>query len=159
MKTLEEWFAEYSVSHQNATNKKIHYICVPAIFFSVVGLLMSIPNRGLISLVHSDNFLYVNWAVVALIPVLYFYLRLSWRMAFYILIFSAICVIGNYFLAKIGPLWLSSLIIFAVAWVGQFYGHQIEGKKPSFLKDIQFLLIGPAWILDHWFNTKQIRNS
>lgn len=153
MKTLEEWFAEYSVSHQNATNKKIHYICVPAIFFSVVGLLMSIPNRGLISLLHSDNFLYVNWAVAALIPVLYFYLSLSWKMAFYILIFSAICVIGNFYLAMIGPLWLSSLIIFSVAWVGQFYGHQIEGKKPSFLKDIQFLLIGPAWILQKWFGT------
>ncbi len=159
MKTLEEWFAEYSVSHQNRTNKKIHYICVPAIFFSVVGLLMSIPNRGLISLVNSNNFLYVNWAVVALIPVLYFYLRLSLRMAFYILIFSAMCVLGNYYLAQIGPLWLISLIIFAVAWVGQFYGHKLEGKKPSFLKDIQFLLIGPAWILDNWFNPKQIRNS
>ncbi len=154
MKTLEEWFAEYSVSHQNATNKRIHYICVPAIYFSVIGLLMSIPNRGLISLVHSDNFLYVNWAVVALIPVLYFYLRLSWRMAFYILIFSAICVIGNFYLAKIGPLLWSSLIIFTFAWAGQFYGHKLEGKKPSFLKDIQFLLIGPAWILENLFGGK-----
>ncbi|MNK18548.1 hypothetical protein D3C87_367560 [compost metagenome] len=153
MKTLEEWFADYSVSHQNATNKKIHYICVPAIFFSIVGLLMSIPNRGLISLVHSDNFLFVNWAVAALILVLFFYIRLSYRIAFYILIFSALCVIGNYYLAKIGPLWLSSLLIFAVAWIGQFIGHQIEGKKPSFLKDIQFLLIGPAWILQKWFGT------
>ena len=69
------------------------------------------------------------------------------------------CVLGNYYLAQIGPLWLISLIIFAVAWVGQFYGHKLEGKKPSFLKDIQFLLIGPAWILDNWFNPKQIRNS
>lgn len=153
MKTLEEWFAEYSVSHQHATNKKIHYICVPAIFFSVVGLLMSIPNRGLISLVHSDNFLYVNWAVVALIPVIYFYLRLSIKMAFYILVFATICVIGNFWLAQIGPLWLSSVIIFSVAWVGQFYGHKLEGKKPSFLKDIQFLLIGPAWVLQKWFGT------
>jgi uncharacterized membrane protein YGL010W len=153
MKTLEEWFAEYSVSHQHATNKKIHYICVPAIFFSVVGLLMSIPNRGLISLVHSDNFLYVNWAVVALIPVIYFYLRLSIKMAFYILVFATICVIGNFCLAQIGPLWLSSVIIFSVAWVGQFYGHKLEGKKPSFFKDLQFLLIGPAWVLQKWFGT------
>jgi uncharacterized membrane protein YGL010W len=154
MRTLDEWFAEYSVSHQNQTNKKIHYICVPAIFFSVVGLLMSIPNRGLISLVHSDNFLFVNWAVAVLILVLYFYLRLSLRMAFYILIFATLCVIGNFYLAKVGPLWLISLVIFAVAWIGQFYGHKLEGKKPSFLKDIQFLLIGPAWILDNWFRAK-----
>jgi uncharacterized membrane protein YGL010W len=45
------------------------------------------------------------------------------------------------------PLWVISLIIFFVAWIGQFYGHKVEGKKPSFLKDIQFLLIGPAWLM------------
>jgi uncharacterized membrane protein YGL010W len=46
------------------------------------------------------------------------------------------------------PLFYTSLLIFVVAWVGQFYGHHIEGKKPSFLKDLQFLLIGPAWVLE-----------
>jgi len=45
------------------------------------------------------------------------------------------------------PLWLVCLIVFVLAWVGQFYGHKVEGKKPSFLKDLQFLLIGPAWLL------------
>ena len=49
--------------------------------------------------------------------------------------------------ADVAPLWLVSLIIFVVAWIGQFYGHKVEGKKPSFLKDIQFLLIGPAWLM------------
>ena len=44
-------------------------------------------------------------------------------------------------------LWKVSLIIFVIAWIGQFIGHEIEGKKPSFLQDIQFLLIGPAWLL------------
>ena len=45
------------------------------------------------------------------------------------------------------PLWIFSVIIFVIAWTGQFIGHKIEGKKPSFIKDIQFLLIGPAWLL------------
>ena len=45
------------------------------------------------------------------------------------------------------PLWLTSLIIFIASWAGQFYGHKIEGKKPSFFKDIQFLMIGPLWLL------------
>jgi uncharacterized membrane protein YGL010W len=34
-----------------------------------------------------------------------------------------------------------------LAWIGQFYGHKIEGKKPSFLKDLEFLLIGPLWVI------------
>lgn len=154
MKSLNDWFAEYSVSHQNPTNKKIHFICVPAIFFSVVGLLMSIPTTWLEDLVGTEQFLFVNWAVVALIPVLIFYIRLSLRMAFFILIFSILCLIGNFYLAKFAPLWISSLIIFAAAWIGQFYGHQVEGKKPSFFKDLQFLLIGPAWILNHLLKAK-----
>ena len=45
------------------------------------------------------------------------------------------------------PLWLISVIIFILSWAGQFYGHKIEGKKPSFFKDIQFLMIGPLWLL------------
>jgi uncharacterized membrane protein YGL010W len=38
-------------------------------------------------------------------------------------------------------------VVFAVAWIGQFVGHGIEGRKPSFLEDVKFLLIGPAWLL------------
>ena len=38
--------------------------------------------------------------------------------------------------------------LFVLAWIGQFYGHKIEGKKPSFFKDLQFLLIGPVWCMD-----------
>jgi uncharacterized membrane protein YGL010W len=45
------------------------------------------------------------------------------------------------------PLWGLALILFVIAWVFQFVGHNIEGKKPSFLKDLQFLLIGPAWLM------------
>jgi uncharacterized membrane protein YGL010W len=50
-----------------------------------------------------------------------------------------------------GTLALYALIIFVVAWIGQFIGHKIEGKKPSFLQDVQYLLIGPAWLLHFIF--------
>ena len=148
MKTLNTWFDEYAVSHRNETNKAIHYVCVPAIFFSIVGLLMSIPS-GFLTDLAGGSYLIGNWATVALVLVLIFYFRLSAAMGFKMLIFAIVCIIGNYFIASVAPLWLVSLIIFAAAWVGQFYGHKIEGKKPSFLKDLQFLLIGPAWVIDN----------
>ena len=72
MKTLHDWFTEYGVSHQNMTNKKIHYICVPLIFFSVVGLVMSIPN-GLLEPLTSVHPIMGNWAFVILLLVLFFY--------------------------------------------------------------------------------------
>ena len=152
MKTSSEWFAEYAVSHQNKTNQSIHYICVPAIFFSIVGLLMSIPPGILSSVFKADISWVENWAVVALLFALIFYFKMSVKVGFELLIFAVFCIAGNYFISEIAVLWQVSLLIFVLAWIGQFYGHKIEGKKPSFLKDLQFLLIGPAWVIHKIFN-------
>ena len=153
MKSLDTWLDEYGVSHQNKTNKIIHYFCVPMIYFSIVGLLLSIPPGPLSKL---DQPFLINWASIALIPVFYFYLRLALKMAIAILIFSILCIYLNFQICCYVSLdlWAVSLIIFAVAWIFQFYGHKIEGKKPSFIDDIQFLLIGPAWIINHLFFNK-----
>ena len=59
-----------------------------------------------------------------------------------------VCLVGNYYLSKHMHLFYTSLIIFVLAWIGQFYGHKLEGAKPSFFKDLQFLLIGPAWVFE-----------
>jgi uncharacterized membrane protein YGL010W len=44
------------------------------------------------------------------------------------------------------PLWMIFTGLFVLAWIGQFVGHAIEGKRPSFFKDVQFLMIGPLWL-------------
>jgi uncharacterized membrane protein YGL010W len=154
MRTLEQWFDEYAVSHQNPKNKAIHYICVPAIFFSIIGLLLSIPSKFIATILKFDLPILENWAVVVLFFVLLFYIRLSLIMAFKIAVFAVFCLIINYYIGQVLPLWLVSITLFAMAWIGQFYGHSIEGKKPSFLKDFQFLMIGPAWVLDNLFSKK-----
>ncbi len=154
MKSLETWFKEYAVSHQNKTNIAIHFICVPAIFFSIVGLLMSIPNGLLASILPGTNPFIENWAFVILLLVLFFYVRLSIKMALQILLFSAFCIIANYYIGLYAPLWLVSIGIFVAAWIGQFYGHKIEGQKPSFIDDFKFLLIGPAWVIQKMFGKK-----
>ena len=148
MKKLEDWFAEYAVSHQNDTNQKIHFLCVPVIFFSIVGLIMSIPADSLAASTNLNNPILENWATPLIILVLIFYLRLSFKTFIQMLLFSAVCLVGNHYLGTVTPLALTSLALFVIAWIGQFYGHKIEGKKPSFLKDLQFLLIGPAWVFE-----------
>jgi len=150
MKTLNEWFEEYSLSHKNLTNKKIHYICVPLIFFSVIGLFMSIPNQILTPFASIHPVL-ANWAFIILLFVLFFYFRLSIEMGIKMLVFTTICLVGNYIVAQSVPLLWFSILVFTVGWIGQFYGHKIEGKKPSFIKDLQFLLIGPAWVIHSVF--------
>ena len=151
MRTLQQWFDEYAVSHQNETNISIHYICVPAIFFSIVGLFMTIPSQFLQNRIGLENPFIENWATLVLLLFLVFYVRLSFSMFLKMLIFSALCVVGNYYLGQYVPLLYTSIAIFVVAWIGQFYGHKVEGKKPSFLKDLQFLLIGPAWVIKKMF--------
>jgi len=148
MRKIDALLYEYGLSHKNETNKAIHWICVPAIFFSIVGLIFSIPSGILDSL---SPFLhnFANWATILLILVLIYYATLSPPLALGMLLFSAVCLALANLIDLISPipLWIVSLSIFVVAWIFQFYGHKIEGKKPSFLKDVQFLLIGPAWLM------------
>lgn len=155
MKTLDQWFDDYAVSHQNPVNKKIHYICVPAIFFSILGLLMCIPNEIITNTFRLNSPLIENWAAVVLAFLLLFYIRLSVVMAIKIAIFAFLCLFANFYIGQYLNLMLFSVAVFAAAWIGQFYGHHIEGKKPSFINDLQFLLIGPAWVIDNLFKGKK----
>lgn len=156
MKTLDVWFEEYAISHQNPKNKVIHYICVPAIFFSIIGLLMSIPNGFLTNISGLNLPIIENWAFVILLFVLLFYIRLSISMAIKMAFFSFLCLVLNFYIAQSVSILYFSISVFAMAWIGQFYGHKIEGKKPSFLKDLQFLMIGPAWVVENLFSKKQL---
>ena len=148
MRRIDELLLEYGESHQNATNKAIHWICVPLIFFSIVGLLASIPSSIVQSMLGYGN-PYANWAGIVLILVVVYYVSLSIPLSIGMMLFGVLCLFLANFIVRlnIAPLWVVSLIIFALAWVGQFYGHKVEGKKPSFFKDVQFLLIGPAWLM------------
>ncbi len=144
---MQQWFDEYAVSHQHKTNIAIHFVCVPLIFFSIVGMVLSIPADFPQSVLGLNLPMIENWATVAIVFLMIFYIRLSLKVFLQMLFFSALCLAGNYFLGQFLPLFYTSLTIFVLAWVGQFYGHKLEGAKPSFFKDLQFLLIGPPWVL------------
>ncbi|MBG8554892.1 Mpo1 family 2-hydroxy fatty acid dioxygenase [Hymenobacter guriensis] len=136
---------EYGESHQNPTNKLVHWVCVPLIMFSILGLLWSIPVplpvRGISP--------WLNWGSLVMVLALAYYIRLSVPLAVGMLLVWVVMAAALSFVGSYAPLpfWALCLIIFVLAWVGQFWGHKVEGKKPSFLKDLQFLLIGPLWLL------------
>ncbi|MEX2235518.1 MAG: Mpo1-like protein [Cyclobacteriaceae bacterium] len=148
MRKIDQLLSEYGENHQDETNKIIHWICVPLIFFSVIGLIASIPSEGVQRFLGEGN-PYANWAAVVLILVLIYYVSLSIPLGIGMMLFIVLCLylVRMITQSDIAPLWLVSIIIFGVGWIGQLYGHKVEGKKPSFLKDVQFLLIGPAWLL------------
>lgn len=153
MPTIQQWLSEYSESHKNETNKAIHWICVPAIFLSIIGFFYCVKLPFSISGVQ------LNVAILGMVLIILYYVSLSSTIWIGMLIFGIICLLLCYLVESktIVPLWLLSLGIFVAAWIGQFYGHKVEGKKPSFLKDLQFLLIGPAWLMSFIYKKIGIR--
>jgi len=165
MKTIYDWFDEYGESHQNKTNKIIHWICIPMIFWSIIALLAIIPSDHM--KFTGSNILdgCLHWGTFVIMLGLLFYLRLSFSIFLGMLFFSLLILLDIYFTVHLfeshkfwgildfvnlsGKTFLLylSILVFIIAWIMQFIGHKIEGKKPSFFKDLQFLLIGPAWLL------------
>ncbi|MEY3051223.1 MAG: hypothetical protein RLY31_1008 [Bacteroidota bacterium] len=152
---IDRLLDQYGESHRNPFNKAVHWICVPAIMFSLFGLLFSIPFPV-------ERTLFTNWAAVCLAAALVYYLRLSVPMFLGFVVIGGAMLYGNFQLYVMtiydaAMLAILSFLFFSLAWVGQFIGHKVEGKKPSFLQDLQFLLVGPAWLLHFVYRKTGIR--
>lgn len=152
-KELTAWFDEYALSHQHPTNVLLHKICVPTITVTLLAMLWALPIipkqfRHTISISQVGL---LNPSLV-LVPILGFYWHLSQPMAIAMAILF-LCVIGVLIVSEKQHVRIFrwALIVFLLAWIGQFIGHELEGKKPAFFKDLQFLLIGPLWTLAHVF--------
>ncbi len=154
MMPVTNLLAEYAADHQNPVNRQLHTVCVPIIVISLIGLLWSIPVPPAAGTLPP----FVNWATVALVLSLAWYLRLSIPLAIG-MVFALAAAVGIVTgLAELqAPLWLTSAAIFVVGWVGQFIGHGFEGKRPSFFRDLRFLLVGPLWVLAGLYQRLGIR--
>jgi uncharacterized membrane protein YGL010W len=144
---IDVLLAEYGDSHRNPTNKAIHWIAVPVIAWSVIAILWALPMPGF----HTTP--YLNWATIVCALAVLYYLTLSIPLAigmaaFSVLSIAIIRLVETNVTIKIE--WIAGAL-FVFAWIFQFAGHEVEGKKPSFFKDLQFLLIGPAWLMHFLF--------
>lgn len=131
---LDRWLAQYAQSHQHPVNRAIHTVCVPAILFAIVALLWSVHVFG------------VRAAYVLMILVAPFYVRLGARAVGVMALQLLACVLILSVWPRGLPLVITSIAIFVVAWIGQFVGHAIEGRRPKFFQDLKFLLVGPLWV-------------
>lgn len=151
LRPVDAYFNKYAESHQDHTNKTIHWICVPLIVFSLLGLVWAIPFPHLDFLGRYNGF--VNWASFLIAFAIYYYLQLSPVLSYMMLLIIGLFSAGIVGLEKLHenqgwpPMYQVCLGIFVISWAGQFIGHKIEGKKPSFSDDVRFLLIGPIWLL------------
>jgi len=145
MAHLSSLLNQYGESHQNPKNQAIHKICVPLIEWSLLGILWSLPRPAF--------FGDVSWAHMMVAFALGYYLRFrNWK----VVAASLILLLPFWLYISMRPPYAleTSIVVFIIAWIGQFYGHKIEGKKPSFLEDLGFLLIGPLWVAEALLRTR-----
>lgn len=157
MKSLEDWLNDYGESHRNKMNQIIHKLCVPSIEFSLLGILWLLPTPELFWEIP-----FFNWATIFCTLALCFYISL--KSLTYLV--GSICMLlpmifAISYLQEVfgGIVIYFYLSVFVVSWIGQFIGHKIEGKKPSFFKDLLFLLIGPLWVLKFIFDKLGIKTT
>jgi len=150
MRTLKQFLNEYQESHQNPLNAAIHYVCVPAIFFSTLALLWLLPlPLGRWLGLAPDIAPWVNPVTIGALPVGLFYLRLSFGSFLSMTLWFGASILGILAIQASGaPLLAISLAVWLLAWVVQIYGHKVEGAKPSFFDDLVFLLIGPLFVME-----------
>lgn len=143
MKSIDLWLSEYGESHTNPFNKLIHWFAVPVIYLTVFGLLWEVPKPAFFTPT------WLNWATVLALPAMVFYFALSKVMGVSMTLFTVfvVWIVDWYVAQQLMPVAMLSVILFVIMWILQFIGHHVEGKKPSFFKDVQFLLIGPMWLM------------
>lgn len=153
MRPIDRYFASYADDHRNVANQAIHLVAVPAIAWSVVALLWCLPP--LITWFQNGV-----WAGLAMFAAWCFYNRLSRPLGLGMLgmlfVFGCLCRLLE---AEIGLRALALLAtgVFVLAWIAQFIGHRLEGRRPSFFTDLVYLLIGPAWVMGKLYQRLGLR--
>ena len=146
--------AEYSADHRHPFNRLMHSICVPVIFVSLIALLWAIPLPASLSSATA----WLNFGTLALAGVTVYYLRLAPRLGVGMLLAALLIVALVAGAADLPwPLWATAVAAFVIGWIGQFIGHYVEGRRPSFFRDLRFLLIGPLWVLAKLYAALGIR--
>jgi uncharacterized membrane protein YGL010W len=142
-RAIDRWLGNYSEDHRHPSNIALHHVCVPLIVWSVAAAIWAIPVPALLG----QQGL---WAALAMVGALGWYLRLSRVLALAMLgAFVALALLTHLLWLAVGSrslLWIA-IAVFVLAWIGQFIGHRIEGKRPSFFTDLAYLLVGPLWIV------------
>ena len=132
----------YGLSHTHPVNEVIHFVAIPAIMLSLNGLLFAV-HPALVLLLIATSLVY--------------YARLSWPFTLCMLLLSSVMLALVDAMDAAGVLVQASVGIFVLAWIFQFIGHHLEGKKPSFFEDLQYLLVGPLFVLSKAFERLGVR--
>jgi uncharacterized membrane protein YGL010W len=140
VRKVDQLLAHYGESHRNPRNEQIHFVAIPLILVSLLGLMWA-----------AHPWIAVAFAAASLV----YYARLS---LVFLLAMAAVSALALLLVQAMGA-WVLPLSagIFVAAWIAQFVGHKIEGRKPSFFEDLQYLWVGPLFVLGKLFERLGLR--
>lgn len=146
MRNMATFLSDYGESHRHPINQWVHIFCVPAIFVATLGLFWLIPLGQWLGL-HGAAAYWVNGGTLLALACMPFYLRLSPGVSLLMLgwLIVALAIVVGVDRSAVSLGW-SALVVWLVAWSVQVWGHKVEGKKPSFIDDLVFLLVGPVFV-------------
>jgi len=130
----------YGEFHRNPTNKAIHWVCVPLIVWSALGMVWAASPVAAYAVIAASMAFYLWLSIPLALGMAVVIALMAWPLA----------VLGSRTL-------LLSVAVFGVAWIGQFIGHVIERRKPAFIEDVRSLLVGPVWLLADLYRKLGIR--
>jgi uncharacterized membrane protein YGL010W len=144
MSNADPWLERYERDHTHTINRVLHWMCVPVIVVGIVGLLWSVPVPSVLR----DASPVLNWGTFFLMAAVVYYFILSITLAIGMLPFVVLIAAAVSWLDRLDtPLWLISATVFAVAGAGQLIGHAFERRSVSLFSDLNFVMIGPLWII------------
>lgn len=147
VRPVDRWFNAYSQDHQHPLNQRLHVFCVPAIVWSLMAMLYAVPTPEALAAVFPPFGVFA--AVLAVLSVMFWvWMSLPLGLGIAVLTLAGFWV-NALILEAMGAtaLLVIGALVFIVAWIGQFIGHHIEGRRPSFFTDLVYLMIGPPWVL------------
>ncbi|MBX9610967.1 MAG: DUF962 domain-containing protein [Burkholderiales bacterium] len=137
---VDQLLAHYGESHRHPGNEAIHMVAIPLIMLSLCGLLFAVHP----------------WVAYAFIGAsMVYYARLSGVFLASMAVVSALILVAVHAMGE--HVLALSAAVFVGAWIAQFVGHKMEGRKPSFFEDLQYLWVGPLFVLSRLFGRLGVR--
>jgi len=140
MRRVDRLFENYGLYHQDPINKAIHWICVPLIVWSVLGMLWAASALAAVAVIAAATLFYLFLSLPLACGMLAVLAGMAWLLTLF----------GDRLL-------MISLLTFVAAWAGQFIGHVIEGRKPAFVDDLRSFLVAPAWLVSDVYRRLGLR--
>lgn len=144
MTETDGWLRRFEETHRNLSNPAIYWAAVPVVVVGTVGLLWALPVP--------DEFFEIspllNWGTAFLMAAAVYYFIISVSLAIGMLPFViGVAGIHMWLVASDYPLFRVSLGLLVAGIIGLWLGHRGENGLRAVLQDLQYMMIGPAWLL------------